>query len=183
VQFKPFDYLQQNLILYKYKPFIQYQDDNEGRCLGYECRLNQYWVKCYDKGLQYNLTENLMRFELKFKKMIKINSEFNIKYLHDLTQSDKVNRIKKLLLKAWTDVLLFEDLDIPEGILNPTLEKLQIDGVNQKYWIKLYKNDKRKMLYHRKILREMLDQYGNGIKANIRTKIDNEWELLFSQNC
>jgi hypothetical protein len=80
--FPPFNFLQNNLLLYRTKIFKQYKKGKDGKELGFYCE-GLPEVKIYDKGKQNNLPFNLMRFELKYKKSSAIKKGA-IKYLSDL---------------------------------------------------------------------------------------------------
>jgi predicted RNA-binding Zn-ribbon protein involved in translation (DUF1610 family) len=178
--FSPHLYLTDNLVRYKHLQFNQYAPDRRNRRLGYECVLSQYRVKIYDKGLQYGLFCKLLRFEVRFNKMQKIN-ECSIYSLHDLTKPNSMGVLKGLLLGIWNDVLLYEPMDLPDNAELTDLQKELIQcGNNPKYWSKLHKSNKTKYNYHRTVLKELIKKYGKGYHIDIKAKIEREWQLLLS---
>ena len=177
VDFTPHIFLNQNLIGYKTHQFNQYAPDNKNQRLGYECFLSQYSIKCYDKGLQFGLPYNLMRFELKFKKMQKLN-KLGIKVLSDLTKPANLRELKYLLLQAWEDILLYEHLETGNNKLSLLEKNLIIRGNNPKYWTELNSISIRRFHYHRKVFKDMLSKCGMDYHREIFSKIDNEWQEL-----
>lgn len=153
----------------------QYTLDRKKRRLGYECQLSHYMIKCYDKGLQFDLTDNLMRFEVKFKVMQKINKEFNIRYLYDLTCKKKMKPLLIVLLNAWNKIILFEPLNTGDNKLTKLQKKLIQSGGNPQYWIALNNESKRKLHYHRGVLRQLINRYGKGYHNKISFQIEDEW--------
>jgi hypothetical protein len=138
VDFAPSVFIQKSLVNYKNIPFNHFGRDRRGKRLGCICDdTTHYFVKCYDKGLQYDLSYNLMRFELKYKIMQKLKNEFNITHLYDLTEYDNLYNLKKLLLKAWDDILLFEPVNTGQDKLTRTQQRLMVVGNNDKYWTEL----------------------------------------------
>lgn len=177
VDFAPHTFLQDHLIIYKSTPFNQYAPDKRNRRLGYECILAQYRVKCYDKGLQFDLEYNLMRFELRFKKMQKLN-QCGIHFLSDLTNPEIIKNLRELLLGAWRDVLLFEPMETQGATLTQTQRDLIRAGSNPNYWAGLHRAEKRKFYHYRAVLRDLLEKYGNGTHLRILSEIAHEWDAL-----
>lgn len=178
VEFAPLLFLQDYLLFYKTTAFDSYRPNNRNIRLGFVNDNSQYEVKLYDKGLQYNLSHEMMRFELKFNVLQRLSKEFDITYLHDLTQQHKIVKLKKLLLQAWKDVLLFEPLNIDDVKLTKLQKHLIEYADNTRYWTKMYKTDKRKFHYHRKVLKGLIKKYGQGYHAQISKQINDEWDLL-----
>jgi len=177
--FTPHSYLSEHLIRYKHLQFNQYAPDRRNRRLGYECVLSQYRVKIYDKGLQFDLSYNLMRFELKFKTMQKVNG-CGIYNLHDLTDKNKIDRLKVLLLDAWNDVLLYEPMETANVTLTDLQKELIQCGNNPKYWSKLKNDNKTKYNYHRAVFKELIRNYGKGYHSKLLAEIDKEWQYLLN---
>ena len=178
VDFEPHKFLNEYLISYKNEQFNQYAPDKKGRRIGYECILSQYTVKCYDKGLQFSLPYNLMRFELKYKKMQKLN-KIGIYNLHDLTNLIIYPKLKQLLLQSWNSILLYEPIPTENTILTDLQLELIKVGNSFKYWNTLYLTDKRKLFYRKNVFINTMNEFGKGYFKDIELKINNEWNLLF----
>lgn len=182
VPFEVFTFLKQNLIAYKGNAFNRYRRDKNGVCLGYVCDLKQYSVKIYDKGRQFELPQNLMRFELRYTKM-QIPTKEGIKVFDDLKNQEQVNGLLKLLLNAWDNVLLFDSsINLSDPQLKSNDRKLLGDGRRPGYWEDLKEKDKRNFNYQRAKFRELVIKYGQGWNEKVKELIIKEWKNLF-KNC
>lgn len=180
--FPVFPFLQKNLISYKGNTFNRYNPDKNGICLGFVCMLSQYSVKIYDKGKQFNLQENVMRFELRFIKMQKLNKK-KIKTLSDLKDIEKVNALLGLLLAAWENVLLFDSsINLNSPGLKPREKELLQNGCNPKYWEQLKETDNRRFNYEREKFKLLVASHGKNVHEKIKELIKSEWQNLF-KNC
>ncbi len=177
--FPVFEYLQQNLISYKGKQFNAYDPDRKGVCLGYHCELSQYSVKVYDKAKQFNLPENVMRFELRFRKMHKLN-RLGIKILSDLKDRVKVNGLQAMLLDAWDDVLLYDDsINITSSVFRSKERELLRNGQNPKYWEQEKKRLSNAGFYKtRNQFEALIKMHGMNWHEKIKGLIKTEWDTL-----
>lgn len=173
-------FLNRNIISYKGNSFNRYTPDRKGVCLGIFCQLSQYAVKIYDKGLQFNLPENLMRFELRYLKMQFLNSK-GIKYLSDLQKIAKIDNLKEILFKAWNEVLIF---DISGTIKNLPIKQSEIDlltnGKNPKFWEGLKETisgDQYK--YQTKKFKKLVAKIGENWQTIVTNLLKSEWQNLF----
>ena len=80
-QFKPYQFLKKNLLLYHCNPFEAYNVSSNVRLEYYSDTYPSY--KIYDKGMQFSLPINLLRLELKYKKSEGLN-KYGIYNLNDL---------------------------------------------------------------------------------------------------
>ena len=173
-------FLMSNVINYKGNCFNRYKKDPSGFCLGLVCQLTQYVVKIYDKGMQYNLPDNLLRFELRFLKMQSLNRQ-RIKFLSDLQNFTKVQNLEGMLLNAWNDVLIY---DIPQPLKTLPLKQseieLLIEGQNPKFWEQLKKDTTGDHFkYTRKCYKMLVGKYGNNWGTFVHDLIKNKWCNLF----
>lgn len=151
IPFKTEDFLS-SIILYKNKlpDFKSY--GNKGCLLRFV--FDQYELKLYDKSKQYGLNENIIRIEVKVKKMEYFNSKtrsIGIYSLIDLLQPDKVEHLKQLLVSAFKEIL-FNDFTINPSLVKRKLDReLLINGRNPKYWQNFPKP--RSKTYYRQIVR------------------------------
>lgn len=137
------------------------------------CVRNQYEIKIYDKGLQQNGTQNLLRIERKFKKMQRLGSQIT---LATLLQPDFIANISNQLLDAWNDVILYEP-NIDKEKLSLPMQKIYTNWSNPNYLIGLLKTSKRKFKYERSKFKELINQK---CKKSTHNKI---LELMFEQLC
>ena len=175
-----FPFLQRNLISYKGETFNRYNPDKNGVCLGFVNMLSQYSVKVYDKGKQFDLPYELMRFELRFLKMQKLKK---IKFLCDLRDRNKVNDFLKLLLVAWKNVLLYDNtINLKKNGLKQEDKEVLKNGGNPKYWERLKESDIRRFNYERDRFKKLVALHGTNEHKKIFDLIKLEWENL-SVNC
>ncbi len=172
-------FLRQNIISYKGNSFNRYKPNREGICLGIVSQLSQYAVKIYDKGLQNNLADKLMRFEKRFLKMYELKKD-RIKYLSDLLSYVKVEKLLPHLLEAWENVSVY-DIDNLEKL---PLKKPEIDlltkGQNFKFWEetkKTFTSDQYK--YQKNKFKKLVEKYGNNWQTVVNDLLKTEWENLF----
>lgn len=173
-------FIRRNIISYKGYPFNYYKPDRQGKCLGKYCdRPKQYSIKIYDKGLQFDLPENLMRFEQRFLKMQPLNKK-GIKYLSDLQKLAKVNSLKEILLQAWNDVLIF---DLPGHLNDLPLKQPEKDllneGKNPIFWEGLKQTVSRDQYkYQINKFKILVAKYGNNWRTVVQDLLKNEWKNL-----
>ena len=133
------DELFKSIICYKETPFQKF---NIIGAKGIECERPKFIIKIYDKGLQYNLTSNLLRFEIKVIKMQFLKQKnVKIQTLHDLLNIDELNKLKTILNDVWNDIL-FYDYSINEIDLNARERLILCNGRNPKYWENMHPDSK-----------------------------------------
>ena len=111
--FRVMNYLRKNLLSYKNNYFEQYQPGQNGKSIGFFYRSSAYVIKLYDKALQYNLPNNIMRFEVAIKKGV---SKYGILTINDLYDSNKIKDIASNLKLFWEDVYFLDPLIKSENI-------------------------------------------------------------------
>ena len=157
-----------NLMLHKQKVFNK-PLSNTFR----EAEHFQFYIKCYDKALQYGMLDEVIRFELKYKKMHQLN-EIGINNLLDLISIKNLERLKAILLQRWSEVLIY-DYTINETALT-TIDRIRIkDFKNPNYWLSFKSNrlDRPKKSYAK-----IEAQHSDRIKIQIQQIISNEWDKL-----
>lgn len=135
-------------------------------------------IKIYNKSMQYNQPEPILRFELKIKKMAYIkNKGVNITTLQDIISGDWNDYFGNLLLTQWDKVII-----CPQGMINPNLipnprtRENFINGLNPDYWTGL--NSKA---YKRQFARfkAMFKQFAPiDLYSVIHGLISDKWETL-----
>ena len=97
----------------------------------HECTHFQYYIKFYDKGLQYD-QGNILRFEIKTRKMEFVRLA-NIQTLSDLLNPAKIERLGAILKTNFNEIL-FYDYTIPETQLSAGKRLILTQGQNPTYW-------------------------------------------------
>jgi hypothetical protein len=125
------------------KEFLRYVINHKGTpfqkfniqgAIGIECRHSQFIIKIYDKGHQYNIPGNLLRFEIKVISMTYLSGkEVNISTLADLLNLNELYKLKRILTTVFNEILIY-DYSINETILNDTERLILSNGNNPKFW-------------------------------------------------
>lgn len=169
--------LYNNIIAYKCKQFNRYDDDS--KLHGFYCPLTQYVLKLYNKSQQFGLVNELLRIEVKTRKMEAIKPPLpRIASLDDLRDKDKVYKLKDLLLKKWDGVFVYDDtINAGATGLRQNDRDLLMNASNIKFWQRLKAENYGRYNYLLKRYEKLtLDV---GIKSQIRNLISNEWDSLF----
>lgn len=169
----PIQFLDSSLLSYKGKRFEKYAVDNGGKSIGYHCKLGQYSVKVYDKGLQYGLESNLMRIEARFVKMEAIGriTGDTLSTLKSLEKED----VKKIISNLWDGVLINELVNAPDIIKD---SELYLQVTNFQYMKSLQKLNRRKHDYILDKFKKLCASHGNRMHALVKESIINEVEQL-----
>lgn len=147
----------------------------------YQAEHTAYFIKAYDKGKQYNLPQETLRFELKCLK----NRQFSntgIKTIADLMDINKLRLLHNDLIDQWNKVLLFEEPSQPNEI-PPNIEAKLHQWSNPRFWTKLceakdvnaYRRNKRQYLEYR-------DKYTNNLHLQIANLIESRWHDFAENN-
>ncbi len=136
-------------------------------------RHDYYFIKCYDKALQYGMHDNVIRFELKYQKMRELNS-VGVFYLVDLMNQSILQNLLPILIKRWGEIL-FCDYTINPKSLN-TKDKLKLANYkNENYWHDLKPNRLHRPKKH---LQELISKHSNNIKESLRGQLISKWNTL-----
>jgi len=173
-------FLKANVIDYKGKQFKRYKADRNGVELGLFCDLSQYQVKLYDKGLQNNLENNLMRFEKRFLRM-QILKNKGVIYLSDLLDIQKVKKLKPLIVDAWKNVLIY-DIENSKGKALGSDYDLVLNGKNPRYWEEIKSIKRDKYNYQRGKFKNIVLRYGKNYHSIILDLVEKEWDSLFNNS-
>lgn len=143
------DIVENRVVTYSTKEFIKYQPGKKGRSLGKVAKLGEYSVKCYNKGPQYGLTEDRLRFELRFSRLRRLKQPpYTIRTVADLLDKNKLREVSNLLITAWSKVLLC-DPQLPNKVTAEGHRELMISGQNPLYWVNMVRSQSssRKVYY------------------------------------
>ena len=154
-------------------PEMKY-DSRKGHYVQFEH--SQYIIKIYNKSLQYKsqglqVDNNIMRFEIKFKKMEILNNKFGIYALQDLLDFN-FRDFKPLLLQKWDEVLMYDTTFISQ---HPNEAKYQHIKTWKAY---LEEKSKNKLKYHRKKYNTLAQQYSQRRKQMIGDLLEDKIDLL-----
>lgn len=130
-----------NLVTYKGDCFTKEVEDGMRY---YQCKKTQFYIKIYDKSLQYNLPYNLLRFEIKvIRKQYFERYKIPIYWLSDLMNPDIYPMLAELLTATFKDIL-FSDNRIDVKDLNATERVIYYKGSNPNTWEGKSKTEREK---------------------------------------
>ena len=130
-----------NLITYKgdyFKPEV------EDGMRYYQCKKKQFYIKIYDKSLQFNLPDNVLRFEIKvIRKQYFERYKIPIYWLSDLMNPDIYPPLAELLTATFNDIL-FNDNRININDLNDKEQIIYHRGSKPNTWEGKSKTEREK---------------------------------------
>ena len=154
--------------LHKTKPFEYQKNSDEGKYK--QCEHSHYFIKLYNKALHYrkqgfDIESEIMRFEIKYKKMERVNN------LGIYTLNDILNKgfgiFKNELLTEWQNIL-FYDTTIVSNSIRLTNYK------NPIYWSDLVNKPTKSNYYkHRGFLKDLTIKFSEN-RHQILTEIMNQ---------
>lgn len=165
-----------SIISYKGKEYEVERYNGKGYLLRFS--FDHYDLKIYNKGLQYQQSENILRFEIKVKRMEYFRTrDINIKCLSDLLNTGNYIKLMTCLLKAFSDILIYDNSIRLKG-LTERERAILINGKNPKYWSELVEKGKD-IKYKRNRFNSLVAKYGKqNIKETILKLIENKFVEL-----
>ncbi len=171
-----------NLICHKNQPF---QVDSQSQTPYYACHWQRYSVKVYDKGKQKELGCNLLRFEIRVRKMQYFNGTgVRLRTLADLLNVANYGPLGALLIGTFNEIL-FDDPAINPKNMTPRERKIYQDGRNPRYWQTPDVLTPQQATAHRQRLsrdkkryRALLAQHGGNWQGEVAALIEQTWNQL-----
>ncbi|RYH75538.1 hypothetical protein EVU94_00855 [Flavobacteriaceae bacterium 144Ye] len=160
----------QNCLMYKNKEIKSYSVAEEGEYK--QAILQRYIVKLYDKkqqykDLRYNLIDEIMRFEVKFTRMVDFHKKGIYSFMDLLKYG--LEKFVNLLKNTWNDVLYYET-----EIFEKTKYKFKYSNIN--YWKDLEKSN---YYYHKNNMESLIKIDSRSIKNKIEVLIESKVNQLF----
>ena len=151
-----------NLIHYKGSPFMKVVEDGMSY---YQCKKAHFIIKIYDKGLQYGLPDNVLRFEIKVMRMQYLKTKgIALRYLSDLLNVEIYEPLGNILTETFNSIL-FGDNTLNERLLNNKELKTFLRANNPKTWEVTAggQNQSRKLNRLESSYLNVLDKYREGV--------------------
>ena len=115
--FNPFAFCKR-VIAYKNESFSKFRTKGKNKLdIGFEATQQQYSLKIYDKGKQYEKIENILRYEVKVSKMQYLKSA-GISVLSDLLDVEKLTALGTILNETFAELIICEDVTTSELSMN-----------------------------------------------------------------
>ncbi len=145
--------------------------------IGKKCRLQEYDIKIYSKTVEYELPFEILRVEVKVKKMCLVRKH-NIKTLEDLKDIEKLYELLKILIEKVENTFFYDtSLSI---IMLSTIDKQRcMQWQSELYRKKLIKEGPKKYEYQKNKITALIKKYGVlNIQQNIIQNINQEWNIF-----
>ena len=168
--FNPSDFIRDNLLFYKeIKPLLSH----DKRVYVYkEYETTNFYVKIYDKGLQYNLKYYLLRIEIKFRNRRAIE-DHGIYSMNDMTVQSKFDALYVLLREVVSNLTIIDSHDLPD--IATKKEKQLFKTFTSAYRLRKQRDstNRETIRNKRNEFQAVLQKYGlNKIKTEIESIID-----------
>lgn len=154
-----------SLLMLEMKSF-EYQHDGHFA----QSEHSQYTLKIYNKGNQYDMALNTLRFEMKVTTMEHQRKDVGIRTMADINMSS-MNKANKYLLKQ-INKLLYCDPTIIKSELTPAQQINLKEYSNPRFWTNL--NDKQRYRSKKK-LNEFIEQNSQNLKLELISLINQNW--------
>jgi hypothetical protein len=176
VPFNPDDFID-HLVTHNYSQFNLEKEKNKNYA---QVSYSQFIIKIYNKGLQFSLDKNVLRFEVKIVRMAKLD-KYGIHTLNDLLVPEKLLFIKQLLLKVF-DEIIYWDESIKPDLLCAFDKELLRDGYNSKFWQDHLKKSGSNASKKFRRYQELIRTYGNPEFNSLRKLIEEKWDYLLNKS-
>lgn len=130
----------------------------------------RYLIKCYDKQWQYGMPNKALRLECKYMKMKDINA-LEIISLFDLLKLDKLDILKRLLIKQFNLILLYDYTIELSKLASKEISQVQ-NYSNPNYWSSLKPN--RRHRPKQKYL-EIEQKHSFHLKDKLEVDLKSKW--------
>lgn len=142
-----------------------------GKPLGIECNLSHYRIKIYSKTLQYNMSENILRFEIQVNTIQKL--PFEHLYLNDLLKPKVFNYCKNELINTMSNIIIYDN-----SLKNLSKNEISFvqDIKNPIYWSNLNKSNRYKK--KEKYLRLVNEKSNNYLHNNLIKLVAEKGDFL-----
>ncbi|HLO45782.1 MAG TPA: hypothetical protein VK175_15695 [Leadbetterella sp.] len=128
----PVSLILNKIVTFKGSPFSHEKNLNINSRV---CKNSQIHIKMYDKGLQFDLNKNLLRFEVKIKRMqFHQNKGIDIRNLADLKIYRNYPKVIDLI-KSIFDEILFEEDNFDQRLLSTKDLIFYLRIINPNYWL------------------------------------------------
>jgi hypothetical protein len=179
LQFSPIIFLS-GLLFHKNKKFESKYSENY-----FSCKHNNFSMKIYNKGSQYEMSEYVLRFELHINRMTEVKGLF-FKTFADINRQVLENA-KDYLLRRFDEIVYYDNTIDKNKLSESMLYNLK-NYSNYNYWINELKPNHRDR--PKKELKKIIENYSGNLHKQIRSKIiekcviiNNINKVAKAQNC
>ena len=140
----PKQMLENNFLMFNFDGFNQHDTfKNKGSYKQYN--RNEYYVKMYDKGLQYKLDYHLLRLEIKITDSKLLKKRFGLYTVRNVYEKSRLELLFKFLLDRFYEINIIDSLGIKE--IRGEEKKFFELGKSSHFWREI-KNSKSRSYYY-----------------------------------
>jgi len=172
----PKEFLERHVLMYKLR-YPCYNPKYKDTMKIIKCELENYYLKIYDKSLQFGLSENILRYEIGFKS--DELKECDILSLEDLRDEDKLESLYNSSMKKYDDLLILDSYNGNLKMSEKEKHKM-VDYTNPQFWIEnksKYNSRSKHKAKFEKIIRENKLETRKGY---LRTLLIQQYNYLIS---
>jgi len=155
------------------------RNSHSGKGLTIKFIFGHYELKLYDKGKQRGLNENVLRVEIKVRRMQYLQAKgLPIKVLHDLLNESYHIKLKGLLVNAINSLVISEKR-MDRGRMTSNEKRISKDCSNPLYWYNLWED--KPTMYRKRLTRFKEINYKYGllkIQSKVSTLVGQKWDEL-----
>lgn len=178
----PKSMLENNFIMFNFDEFNQ-KDTFKNKGMYKQYNRSEYYVKIYDKGLQYKLPYNLLRVEIKIIDSKLLKKKFGIYTVKDLFEKSRIELMFKFLLGCFNEINI---VDSSSTYKMTDTEKMFFElGKSPHFWREI-KNNKSSSYYYAQRARynRLLEKYQmDTIKQELRDLLITKFQTLMGGSC
>lgn len=182
ISIKPSIIIESGLLTYKGKLYSRNGDGFRSAGSMKRYIYTDYEIKAYDKGLQYSLSDNILRWELKCLNSRFISRTLPCDNLSDLCTKSAWERMANELFKRWQKDVLLIDSDWDDVSLDAGIKSDLMKYTSQGYWTtgsnKTRAENRKRTKNLRYIDREVrhLFEWKNHVSAQMRKTLQKLYE-------
>lgn len=169
--------MKDNAICYKTHPLSDIEAGARMISIGKKYKSQEYEIKIYSKTKQMNLSDEIIRFETRVKKMHYL-PKYRFETIDSLLVKDNLQFLRDKLI-ANIDNTLILDTSVPTPKLLPKEQLLYLNWQSSIYRNNLTRSDKRKFHREKEQILYLMDEYGaNNLRESFRSKVIDKWNVL-----
>lgn len=171
--------LTETALVFGSKHFEDMTNSNSETSIGKRCNLNEFAIKLYSKTKESYLTEELLRYEVKVKKMNYLKRA-NIRNLEDLLDKNNLLYLKKILIENLEKIVFFDN-SVPISELKPSEREIYMNWQSEFYRKELFEADlrHRKFNYQKQKFEEIIEKHGkHKIKPTLINQVSERFDYL-----
>lgn len=168
-----------NIIMHKHKVH-NHNNKFDGRGAYKQFDHSNYDFKIYDKGKQYKLRKNVIRFEIKHKRSKSFNP-YGAYNIHHLKSKDCLHKLFDDLMKRFDELMIIDNYKNNPNISESTVRNIE-KYTSYNYWELLSSREKRNLKSIEKKRFNMLLENNNLLttKNELRTKLQAKFNFLIN---